>query len=153
VQTAAVSEYLKSVYVDLKNLRQINDLLGKSFETKADVRKRAGLEPLVTIKEVKGKKGVTGVPKGTQIGLVGQALRDNSNRLPLESSDIAAMDVEELWTYVQTDLFRIGDYLEKKTLAQIIPGPFFHDVKYMNTKMMETGLEEAAWTFKDYDKY
>jgi hypothetical protein len=96
---------------------------------------------------------VTALPKGTPIGLFGQALRANSKRLPLEPSAIAAMDVEERWSYVQTDLCKRGDDLERKPLADIIPAPFFHDVKYMNTQVMETGLAGAAWTFKDCDKF
>ncbi|MEJ8823617.1 hypothetical protein WKW80_16505 [Variovorax humicola] len=51
------------------------------------------------------------------------------------------------------ELCGIGDWVERKTLAQIIPAPFFHDVKYMSTMLMETGLDSAAWTHKDYDTY
>jgi hypothetical protein len=63
------------------------------------------------------------------------------------------MSLAELWTHVQVELCGIGDWVERKTLAQIIPAPFFHDVKYMNSKLMETGLGVAGWALKDYDKY
>jgi hypothetical protein len=52
---------------------------------------------VATIKEVKAKKGVSTVTKGTPIGRFGQALRANSKRLPLEPSAIAAMDMGERW--------------------------------------------------------
>ena len=37
------------------------------------------------------------------------------------------MSLDGLWTYVEVELCDIGDWVERKTLAQIIPAPFFHD--------------------------
>jgi len=39
------------------------------------------------------------------------------------------------------ELCGIGDWVERKTLAQIIPAPFFHNVKYMSTMLMETARQ------------
>jgi hypothetical protein len=147
-QTAFMKKYLEKNYVAPETLYAANAQLRKELETKADVRQRAGLAPLVTTADKPN------VPKGTQIGYVGQAMRDSSNRLPRAQSALHGQDIDAQWERIQTELLGIKDWTGfQAPLAKIIPAFAFYDVKYMNTKLLETSLAAHGWKSKHYDQY
>jgi hypothetical protein len=148
-QTAFMSKYLETIYVTPQMLQKANALLQKELESKQQVHKRNKL------KELQTKTGIPLTKPGNDKSTyrVGQALRDNSNRLPMENSPLKELSLEGQWAYIQDELFGVGSYVKKMTLDKIIPPFVFYDVKYMNTKLLETALIGANWKYSDYDKY
>jgi len=143
-QTTCMKKYLELNHVKNETVYEVNAQLQKQFGSKPS----ALLPDLVTT----AKRGT--VEKGTKLGHVGQALRNNSNRPVLESSALHGKSIEDQWEFIQTNLFKIGDWTGKKlSINKIIPPFVFYDVKYMNTKLLETSLIANGWKYTDYDQY
>ena len=141
-QTALMNMYFEKAFIDDRVISDAYQNLIKEMQTKSAARKQAPLPDLRDTNDVKK-------------GYVGQALRANSNRQTLDTSELHGQTLDQQWEVIKHNFLNMyPSNLRNMALSDIFqPLAVFYDVKYMNTKLMENALAQQNAIFKDYTQW
>lgn len=158
-QTAAMKRFLEEAEL-LWNIEKGVELLGAAVESKGQARERRAreLKPVIPAASQKtDKKGATATPtKPADPHLYqGYASREHANRRLLDDS--WAGSINDQWKKFYREFDKLSNYSESgrdpsKNISEIIPAPFFYDVKYINAPLLSESLS-GSWSHRTYDKF
>ncbi len=158
-QTAAMKRFLEEAEL-LWNIEKGVELLGAAVESKGQARERRAreLKPVIPAASQKTvKKGATDTPtKPADPHLYqGYASREHANRRLLDDS--WGGSINDQWKKFYREFDKLSNYSESgrdpsNNISEIIPAPFFYDVKYINAPLLSESLS-GSWSHRTYDKF